>query len=144
MQNHRQKENQYLVLESEVLYRVVVIGFQGPLEAEEEATEKEDMTTGDKANITPHIIASMGATLKTNKCLMDTIPEVIVPEDVVAREVEGLDHMKSIFATRGMLMTILMEGVAHRNSIIHGATKKEDTILTTQGVNRATLITTDV
>ena len=52
--------------------------------------------------------------------------------------------MKNIYATQDTQMTIPMEEVANRNSIIHEAIKKEATILTILEENLVSLITTDV
>ena len=86
--NHCQKENQFLVLVVVAQYQVVGIGSQGHPEAEEEDTGKDGMKMGVKECTTLHITANMGATLSTNKRLMDTTLEDIALQDEVAQAVE--------------------------------------------------------
>ena len=105
------------------------------------------MTVDLEGDITLHIMPNTVAILITNKCLMATIPEVLVQEDEVDQAVEvELDRTKNIFETHDMPMTIRMVAVINHSSITQEAIRIEVIILTIQeeALNQVTLTTTDV
>ena len=82
---------------------------------------------------TLHIIRNTAAIQITIKCRMGTILEVTTLGDGLAQEVEELDPTKNIFEIHVMPVSIPMEGVVHRSSIIQEVTKTESIIQSIQG-----------